>query len=162
MKWLVTLIVIAGLLLAGCPPPPETTATETPTITPPPELYDKTWVSPGKVEVGDFYPGARAEYMISLHNGNDETAEFSLSYRVSDNTTDGYEPAPVTAEGWVIIAEPSPVLAAKETKDILIAVEMPGDAEAPPKWEFWIVAKDVTQTGMVQTELACRWLVAMK
>jgi hypothetical protein len=24
------------------------------------------------------------------------------------------------------------------------------------------VAKDVTQTGMVQTELACRWLVTMK
>jgi len=160
MKWLVALIMIAGLMLAGCPQPSAPPTVET--AEPPPELYDKTWVSPGKVEIGNFYPGARAEYMISLHNGSDETAEFSVSYRVSDNITEGYEPAPVTAEGWVIIAEPSPVLAAKETKDILIAVEMPGDAEAPPKWEFWIVAKDVTQTGMVQTELACRWLVAMK
>jgi hypothetical protein len=100
--------------------------------------------------------------MISLHNGNDEPAEFSVSYRVSDNITEGYEPAPAAAQAWVIIADPAPVLAAKETREVLIALEMPGDAQAPPKWEFWIVAKDITQTGMVQTELACRWLVAMK
>jgi hypothetical protein len=160
MKWLVALIVIAGLLLAGCSQPSAPPMVET--AEPPPELYDKNWVSPGKVEVGNFYPGARAEYMISLHNGSDEPAEFSVSYRVSDNITDGYEPAPAAAEDWVMIAEPAPVLAAKETRDVLIAVEMPGDAEAPPKWEFRIAVKDVTQTGMVQTELACRWLVAMK
>jgi len=165
MKWLVALILVAGLLLAGCPQPseptvPEPTAVETPT--PPPELYDKTWISPGKVEVGNFYPGARAEYRISIHNGSDEPAEFSVSYRVTDNTTEGYEPAPAEAEGWVTIEDPAPVLAAKATREVLIVLEMPGDAEAPPKWEFWIAAKDVTQTGMVQTELACRWLVVMK
>jgi hypothetical protein len=38
---------------------------------------------------------------------------------------------------------------------------MPEDATAPPKWEFWIVVKDVTQTGMIQTELASRCLVTM-
>jgi hypothetical protein len=160
MKWLVGLIVIAGLLLAGCPQPPGPTAVET--TTPPPELYDKTWISPAKVEVANFYPGARAEYTISLHNGSDEPAEFSVSYRVTDNITDSYEPAPAAAQDWVTITDPAPVLAAKETREVLIVVEMPGDAQAPPKWEFWIVAKDVTQTGMVQTELACRWLVTMK
>jgi len=160
MKWLMALIVIAGLLLAGCPQPPEPTGVET--TTPPPELYDKTWISPAKVEVGNFYPGARAEYTISLHNGSAEPAEFSVSYRVSDNITDSYEPAPAAAQDWVIIADPAPALAAKETREVLIAVEMPEDTQAPPKWEFWIVAKDVTQTGMVQTELACRWLVTMK
>jgi hypothetical protein len=160
MKWLVILIVIAGLLLVGCPQPPEPTAAET--TTPPPELYDKTWISPAKVEVGNFYPGARAEYTISLHNGSDQPAEFSVGYRVSNNITEGYEPAPAAAEDWVIIADPAPVLSAKETREVLIAVEMPGDAQVPPRWEFWIVAKDVTQTGMVQTELACRWLVVMK
>jgi hypothetical protein len=160
MKWLIGLIVIAGLLLAGCPQPSEPTAVET--NTPPPELYDKTWISPAKVEVGNFYPGARAEYTISLHNGSDGLAEFSVSYRVSNNITEGYEPAPAAAQDWVIIADPAPVLAAKETREVLIAVEMPEYAQAPPKWEFWIVAKDVTQIGMVQTELACRWLVTMK
>ncbi|MBA7571641.1 hypothetical protein ES708_13407 [subsurface metagenome] len=161
MKWLVVLIVIAGLLLAGCPQPSEPPTAETPT-TPPPGLYDKTWISPGKVEVGNFYPGARAEYKISIHNGSDEPAEFSVSYRAADNTAEGYEPAPAEAQAWVTIDDPAPVLAAKETRDVLIAVEMPDDAQAPPKWEFWIAAKDVTQTGMVQTELACRWLVEMK
>jgi hypothetical protein len=160
MKRLIGLIVVAGLLLAGCAqpsPPPEVKAPE-----PPPELYDKTWISPGKVEVGNFYPGARAEYPLSIHNGNDEPAEFSVTYRVTNNTAEGYVSAPDEAQQWVIIADPAPVLAAKETREVLIAVEMPKGAEAPPKWEFWIAVKDVTQTGMVQTELACRWLVEMK
>jgi hypothetical protein len=160
MKKLVWLLVVAGLLLAGCTQPSAPPVVEAPE--PPPELYDKTWISPGKVEVGNFYPGARAEYPLSIHNGNDEPAEFSVTYRVSDNTAEGYVKAPDEAEGWVIIADPALVLPAKETKDVLIAVEMPEDAEAPSKWEFWIAVKDVTQTGMVQTELACRWLVEMK
>jgi hypothetical protein len=172
MKWLVALIVIAGLLLAGCPQPsapptagnpePPEVATPADGETPPPELYNKTWISPGKVEVGNFHPGARAEYILSIHNGSDEPAEFSVSYRVVDNNAEDYEPAPTEAQAWVIIEDPAPVLAAKETKDVLIAVEMPKDAQAPPKWEFWIAAKDVTQAGMVQTELACRWLIEMK
>jgi hypothetical protein len=160
MKKLMVLIVVAGLLLAGCPQPSVPPTVET--ATPPPELYDKTWISPGKVEVGNFYPGARAEYKLSIHNGSDEPAEFSVSYRASNNITEGYEPAPAAAEDWVIIDDPTPVLAPKETRDVLIAVEMPEDAQAPPKWEFWIAVKDITQTGMVQTELACRWLVEMK
>jgi hypothetical protein len=161
MKKLIWLLVVAGLLLAGCAQPsaPPVTGEE---ANPPPELYDKTWISPGKVEVGNFYPGARAEYMLTIHNGKDEPAEFSVTYREPDNTGEGYVRAPTEAQGWVIIADPAPVLVAKETRDVLIAVEMPKGAQAPPKWEFWIAVKDVTQTGMVQTELACRWLVAMK
>ena len=169
MKKLVWLLVVAGILLVGCAqpslPPGETPPVEPPVVEtpePPPELYDKTWISPGKVMVGNFYPGARAEYPLSIHNGNDEPAEFSVTYRVTDNTAEGYVRAPDETEGWVIIEDPAPVLAAKETRDVLIAVEMPEDAEAPPKWEFWIAVKDVTQAGMVQTELACRWLVEMK
>ena len=170
MKWFVVLIAVAGLLLVACPQTSEPTAVETPTPTPtppptttlPPELYDKTWLSPGKVEVGNFYPGARAEYRISIHNGNDEPAEFSVSYRQPGQADEGYVIAPAEAEGWVTIEDPAPVLAAKATREVLIVLEMPEDAQAPPKWEFWIAAKDVTQTGMVQTELACRWLIVMK
>ena len=160
MKWLVVLLVIAGLLLVGCPQPSEPPVVEAPE--PPPELYDKTWISPGKVEVGNFHPGARAEYTLSIHNGSDEPAEFSVTYKEPSNTGEGFVAAPPEAKDWVIIDDPAPMLAAKETKDLLIAVEMPEDAQAPPKWEFWIAVKDVTQTGMVQTELACRCLVEMK
>jgi len=112
--------------------------------------------------VGNFYPGARAEYMISMHNGNDEPAEFSVTFKDPRNTSEGFVAAPPEAKDWVIIDDPAPTLAAKETRDVLIVVEMPEYAESPPKWEFWIVVKDVTQTGMVQTELACRCLVEMK
>jgi hypothetical protein len=160
VKKLIGLIVVAGLLLVGCAQPSPPPVVQTPE--PPPELYDKTWISPGKVEVGNFYPGARAEYPLTIHNGKDEPAEFSVTYRQPDNVGEGYAIAPSAAQSWVIIADPAPVVVAKETRDVLIAVVMPKGTKAPPKWEFWIAVKDVTQTGMVQTELACRWLVEMK
>jgi hypothetical protein len=157
MKRLIGLIVVVGLLLAGCAQPSPLVSPE-----PPPEQSDNTWISPPKVEVGNFYPGARAECALTIHNGKDEPAKFSVTYREPSSPSEGYAAAPPEAKDWVKIADPAPVLKAKETREVLIAVEMPKGAEAPPKWEFWIAVKDVTQTGMVQTELACRWLVEMK
>jgi hypothetical protein len=159
MKRLIGLIVVGGLLLAGCAQPSVTTSS-------PPELYDKVWISPGEVDVGNFFPGARAEPdpqdWLTIHNGNDYQAKFSITYRQPDKITEGYVRAPDEAKNWVIIDDPAPVLKAKETRQVLVAVEMPQGANAPPKWEFWIVVKDETQPGMVQTELACKWLVTMK
>jgi len=155
MKKLIGLIIVTGLLLAGCAPKVET-------LEPSPELYDEVWISPGKVNVGNFYPGARAEYQLTIHNGNDQPTEFSVTFRVPGEAAEGFVTAPSEAQDWVIIADPTPVLKAKETKDVLIAVEMPKDAKAPEKWEFWIAVRDATQTGMIQTELACRWLVTMR
>jgi hypothetical protein len=152
MKKVIGLIIVTGLLsllVAGC------------TSELLPELKDKTWISPGKVEVGNFYPGARAEYDLNIHNGKDEPAEFSVIFREPGTAAEGFVVAPEEAQDWVIIADPAPVLAAKETRQVLIAVVMPKNAEAPAKWEFQVVVKDVTQTAMVQTELASRWLVTM-
>lgn len=161
MKKLILLIAaVAVILLVGCPQP------SSPVIEKPqpgPELYDQVWISPSKVTVGKFYPGARAEYPLTIHNGNDYQAEFSITYRAPSEAAEDYVAAPDTAQDWVIIADSTPVvLAPKETKEVLIAVEMPEGAEAPKRWEFWVVVKDETQAGMVQTELACRWLVTMK
>jgi len=128
---------------------------------PPPELWNKTYITPGKMMVSNFHPGARVEHALTIHNGKDEPAEFSVTYWQPGDAEEGYVTAPGAAQDWVIIADPAPILEAKETRDVLIAVEMPEDAEAPPKWEFWIAVKRVTQEGMVQTELACRWLVTM-
>lgn len=160
MKKLTGLIIVTALLLvAGCGP------SSAPVIekpNPSPELYDKVWISPSKVMVGHFYPGARAEYPLTIHNGHDQQAEFSITYRVPGEAAEDYVTAPDAAQDWIIIADPAPVIAAKGNKDVLIAVVMPEGAEAPKRWEFWVVVKDETQTGMVQTELACRWLVTMK
>ena len=167
MRWSIGLLIVISLLLVGCAqscssptPSAESPDASTTPAEPPPE--NQTWISPGKVEVGNFYPGARAEYSVTIHNGGDEPAEFSVTYRQPGDADEGYIIAPSAAEDWVMIADPAPLLAAKETRDVLIAVGMPKGAQAPPKWEFWIAVKDVTQTGMVHSELACRWLVTMK
>jgi len=165
MKKLVGLLIVTVLLLAGCPQPSAPPGNETP-LEPPPEEQadntDNTWISPPSVIVDNLFPGAEdVEWPLTIHNGKDEPAEFSVTYRVPSSAGEGYVPAPDEAQDWVIIAEPAPMLAAKESREVLIVVEMPEDATAPPKWEFWIVVKDVTQTGMIQTELACRCLVTM-
>jgi len=165
MKKLIVLLIVVGLLLMmmGCaqPAPPAKPGPEK--VEAPPELYDKTWISPGKVMVGNFHPGARAEWPLTIHNGKAEPAQFELRYREPSSVEEGYIKAHSIVQDWVIIADPAPLLEGYETREVLIAVEMPEDAESPgPKWEFWIAVKDVTQAGMIQTELATKWLVTMR
>ena len=185
MKKLIIGLLLAGLLLAcGCtqtytPPvntpselPPSNNNTTTPlpstpsdgtTILPDEPPIDRTWISPGKVMVGNFYPGARAEWNLLVHNGKDTQASFVIAYRYPDHVGEGYVKPTTEAQDWVIIADSTPVLAPKETREILIALEMPKDAISPGKlWEFWISVKDQTQTGMITTELCSRWCVSMR
>lgn len=171
MRWSIGLLIVISLLLVGCaqpytPPVTPTPSAESPDASttpaePPPE--NQTWISPGKVTVADFYPGARAEYPLTIHNGEDTPCSFEVKYREPDHVATGYVKAPGVVQEWVTIADPAPVLSPKETRDILIWLEMPADADSPaPKWEFWISVKDTTQTGMIQTELCTRWLITMK
>lgn len=147
---------------------PTPTPGDVPTATPltvtdqdytPPE--DQHWISPGTVAIGNFHPGARAEWNLTVHNGNTEPTEFTLSVQQPQKTKAGYEPASQEALDWVIISEPAPVLAGRETRDILIAVEMPEGCAGPEHWEFWIVCKPDAR-GFVQVQYASRWLVDMR
>lgn len=122
-----------------------------------------TWISPGKVVVGNFHAGGRAEYPITIHNGKDVTTEFAVYYRIPDHVPEDTTKAPNMVQDWVIVADPTPVLAPYETRDILVVLAMPQTAVDPaPKWEFWIGVKDNSQTGMVQTELCTRWIISMR
>ena len=126
---------------------------------------DMTWISPGKVQIGNFYPGARAEWPVQIHNGKDVETIFSVKYRQPDYVGEGYAMPPDEAQDWVIIVDSTPVLAPKETKDILTVLAMPKEGEAPPKWEFWISVMDTGAVkGMtgIHTELCTRWLVNMR
>jgi len=165
MKRVIVLVaIVVVLMLVGCTPPavPENEPGAE-KVEPPPELYDQNWISPGKVEVGNFHPGARAEWPLTIHNGNEEATKFEIRFKLPGTVGEGYVVAPEAAQDWVIIAEPTPVLEGFETREILIALVMPADAASPgPKWEFWVAVRDVTQEGMVQTELASRWLVSMR
>jgi hypothetical protein len=160
LKKLIGLLIVVSLVLTGCT---QTSPPVVEPVEPPPELYEQTWISPGKVEVGNFHPGARAEWPLTIHNGKSEPAQFEVRYMEPGGVEEGYIKAPNIVQEWVIIADPTPVLEGFETKEVLIALEMPLDAESPgPRWEFWVAVRDVTQTGMVQTELAARWLVSMR
>ena len=146
------------------PETPEPTPTNNPTIIDeqrPPD--DVTWISPGKVVVGNFHAGGRAEYPITIHNGKDVTTEFAVYYRIPDHVPEDTTKAPNMVQDWVIVADPTPVLAPYETRDILVVLAMPQTAVDPaPKWEFWVGVKDNSQTGMVQTELCVRWIISMR
>jgi|GEM_PF-5401600 len=164
MRKLIGLLIALAILMTGCAqpslPPEEVSPGE---VEAPPELYNKTWISPGRVVVGNFHAGATATWLLTIHNGKDEPAQFEVKYREPSKVEEGYVKAPSMIQDWVIISDPAPVLEAFETREVEIAVVMPEDAESPgPKWEFWIAVKDVTQGGMIQTELACKWLVTMR
>ena len=144
--------------------PPGSDSSTTPDITFPSEPpQDMTWISPGKVMIGNFFPGARAEWPLTIHNGNDGVATFAIAYRQPGYVAEGYVAAPPEVESWVIIADATPVLMPKETREVIIAVDMPEDAVSPgPQWEFWLSVGDTTQTGQIITELASRWCVQMR
>lgn len=125
-------------------------------------LVDQTWISPGLVQVGNYYPGARAEWDLRLHNGEDTIVEYLISYREPGSTKTGYDMPPLGTEDWIIIADPTPILAPKETREILVTLAIPKDAGInSQKWEFWVSVIKIGQ-GMVQTELCSRWLVNMR
>lgn len=188
MKKLTVILLAIGLLLAvGCAPSyepggleipedydsPATNGTDIPikatpvtdsnVVLPGEPPSDVTWMSPGKVNIGNFYPGARAEYPITIHNGNDTTASFNVTYRYPDHVGDGYTKPSINSQDWVIIADSTPILASGETRDILVVLAMPAGAiSSSPKWEFWVSVVDTTQEGMVTTELCSRWIVDMR
>ena len=83
--------------------------------------------------------------------------------RNPDNTITGYSKATDTEKSWVVISDQAPVLAPRETRDILIAVDVPLRAKVNSKnWEFWVSAMDAQQKGQIVTELCSRWNVDMR
>jgi hypothetical protein len=89
-------------------------------------------------------------------------SRFLLVYKPPYNLREGYETPPNEAAEWVTISEPSPVLGPKETRDILVALEMPKGASIPQKkWELWISVME-DSADMIQTELIGQALVTMR
>lgn len=196
--------------------------------------YDTTWLSPGKVEVGGYYPGGRAEWNVTIHNGNidditdakmvttepvetkaaiplksrpygdikniqlksdidellkpvaydidkqeltidgfkpDVSRRLDITYpcytrfvidcRAPDHPLEGYTSYPIN-NSWIVIADKNPELSPGETRDILIALDIPEGVNIDPaKWEFWISVME-GDSQLIATELCCRWLIDMK
>jgi len=145
------------------PPPTGNTSNNRTQIggTPPPE--DVTWISPGKVMVANYYSGGKAEYPLTIHNGKDNPVSLSVYYMHPNSVSEGYSMPSEEVQDWVIIADTTPVLEPKETRDILVTLAMPKDAVVvAQKWEFWVGVMDMSQAGTLKTQLATRWLVSMR
>lgn len=161
-----------GISGTSNPTPKPTQTQSVPTVTPQPTQPTEhpneppnnvTWISPGKVEVGNFYAGATAEWPITVHNGNDEETKFLIKYRYPDHVGDGYSYPTSDVENWITIGSDSIMFGPYETKEIIVALNMPEGASSPgDKWEFWISVIDASQEGFVKTELCIRWLIVME
>jgi len=183
---MLVVFVIAGvMMLTGCQldssvnnnTPTDTSVSPTATSVGPTPTYESgimdpgmpanapsnvNWVSPGKIEVGNFYAGATAQCKIRIHNGNRESTPFSVVYRYPDNVGEGYEYPPQDCANWVTLSETQPTLSSRETKEIVITLSIPEGVSFPSKMEFWISIKDDSQTELIRTELCIRWLVTSR
>ena len=122
MRKIIGILIALAMLITGCT---QTSLSAGESLEPPPELNEQTWISPGKVEVGRFHPGARAEWPLIIHNGKSEPAQFEVRYREPTSVDEGHIKAPGVVQDWVIIADPTPLLDAFETREVLVVLEMP-------------------------------------
>lgn len=117
-----------------------------------------TWIFPGKVEISNMFPGARAEEVISVHNGGRSEAEFLIYH---ENV-----PGEVAPEGlgdWLFVSDPAPTIGPDEVRDILVALELPEDAVVEDEaWSFLVVVNEASQEGNVRVRNASKWLVTMR
>lgn len=184
-KFGITILLIGVLAVTGCS---VFTGTETPTPTPvvnagvpevtPVEVqpvdnvYDagmpvnapdnQTWLSPGKLEINNYIPGATVKCILHVHNGNSVATPFSILYSIPDNSDAGYVIANSQSRYWVEIDLPNPVIEPMSTKDITVTLSMPLGVTAPGnKWEFWVCSKDVSQDTFIQTQLCTKFQVTM-
>lgn len=163
----IALVAIALLMLVvnGCslvpssmPPAPVIQ----PVVATPASTGGIALIDSGKIYVGNFHSGARAEYSLKVKNNKGEDTKVEISWLEPSKTEDGYVKAPIIVKDWVE-GFGTYLVRKGETAEILIAVAMPDNAKSPaPKWEFWLTVLDVGQTGDVQTALGSRWLISMR
>ena len=87
MKGFVLILACFVVTLVGCssassvmpgvtvPPTDQNSDINGQAVGEPPET--RTWISPGKVQIGNFYPGATAEWPVTIHYGPTETDYFT-------------------------------------------------------------------------------------
>jgi hypothetical protein len=115
MKRLIIGILLILLVLAGCSEPMQPVTSALPADWSPPE--EEMWISPGKVEIGNFYPGATAEWEITIHNGDSVVDEIK-SITTEKNETEADIPVnhePAGLDGIVILSSIDETLTAVST-----------------------------------------------
>ena len=120
-------------------------------------------IDPGKVYIDNLYPGAQAEFPITIYNRNDYEATFVVRAREPDYTAEdkGYGVFPYPE--WVTVTPDRVIIGASDEDDVLITVAMPEDADySGKKSEVWISFMEEGTTGMVRIELCSRIFVSTR
>lgn len=112
--------------------------------------------------VGPYVLGEPRILKLRIYNGGNQTATFSVDYRHPDNVDEGYARLPSDIRQWIKISDTRPVIDPGEIVEVTIKLSVPSNADIPgDKFEFWLGVIDQSQTGMIITELAQRWLVTV-
>ncbi|MFC1913602.1 hypothetical protein ACFLX7_05385 [Chloroflexota bacterium] len=120
-------------------------------------------IDPGKVYIDNLYPGAQAEFPVTIYNQNDYEATFLVAARTPDYTAEdeGYEALPYLE--WIVATPDRITIGASDTSDVLITVAMPDDVDYSGKRsEVWISFKEEGTPGMVKIELASRIFISTR
>ena len=83
-------------------------------------------IDPGKVFVDNLFPGAEADYKITVYNQNDYETTFAVKVREPDYTEIDYEPFPHL--DWISIEPEQVTIDAHENSEIMVVIIMPEDA----------------------------------
>jgi hypothetical protein len=119
-----------------------------------PSESSSTWVIPAIVKVGNVYPGAYADQVVQIHNSKSTASQYVIKYKIPD----GPITAPEDAGKWITISNASPIIGAKQTQKVTIALLIPIAANLPESWEFWISIQDTSTPN--RPELFQRWYVS--
>jgi len=118
-------------------------------------------IDPGKVFVDNLFPGAEADYKITIYNQNDYETTFALKVREPDYTETGYEPLPYL--DWVTVTPDWVTIGAMKQSEVLVVVNMPEDAVySGKKAETWISFMEQGTEGMIKIEIASRLLISTR
>lgn len=116
-------------------------------------------IDPGKVYVDNLYPGAQAEYSITVYNRGDRDESYRVRPRTPDYTDPEYESFPYL--DWITVTpEELPVVGGGDAA-VTVVVIMPADADyAGKNAEAWISFTVLGDEAMVQIELASRLFIS--
>lgn len=118
------------------------------------------WITPGKVNIGNLFPGAQAEWNLRIHNDRNESVSFAVVNRSPDYTEKGYISLPYK---WMTIetdVDGLITIAPRSVRSVPVVVKFdPRDKPYFKKYETWISVMDTSQTGMIKTELCSRWFI---
>lgn len=120
-------------------------------------------INPGKVYIDNLYPGAQAEFPITVYNQNDYETTFVVRAREPDYTAEdeGYGVFPYLE--WITVTPGRVIIGASDTGDVLITVAMPEDADySGKKSEVWISFMEEGTEGMIKIEIASRIFISTR